>query len=63
MDGKYSDVIWYASSQYRPTPFKQSGLAGDNSVVDRVALFSDKNDNMCINFIIRQTRRPEVTAI
>ncbi|XP_057526773.1 DNA-directed RNA polymerase III subunit 2-like isoform X1 [Amaranthus tricolor] len=47
-------------SQYRPTPFKQSGLAGDNSVVDRVALFSDKNDNMCINFIIRQTRRPEV---
>uniref|UniRef100_A0A803LIM8 DNA-directed RNA polymerase subunit beta n=1 Tax=Chenopodium quinoa TaxID=63459 RepID=A0A803LIM8_CHEQI len=47
-------------SEYRPTPFKLSGLAGDNSVIDRVALFADKNSNMCINFIIRQTRRPEV---
>lgn len=47
-------------SEYRPTPFKHSGLAGDNSVIDRVALFSDKNSNLCINFIIRQTRRPEV---
>ncbi|XP_056696282.1 DNA-directed RNA polymerase III subunit 2 [Spinacia oleracea] len=49
-----------SESQYRPTPFKLSGLAGDNSVIDRVALFSDKNSNLCINFIIRQTRRPEV---
>ncbi|XP_061343132.1 DNA-directed RNA polymerase III subunit 2 [Gastrolobium bilobum] len=29
-------------------------------VVDRVVLCSDKNNNMCIKFIIRHTRRPEL---
>lgn len=47
-------------SQYRPTPLKHTGLAGETAVVDRATLFSDKNNNLCINFIIRQTRRPEV---
>ncbi|CAO2814458.1 unnamed protein product [Amaranthus hypochondriacus] len=47
-------------SQYRSTPVKHSGLAGDNSVVDKVALFSDKDGNLRINLIIRQQRIPEI---
>ncbi|KAK9663844.1 hypothetical protein RND81_14G002200 [Saponaria officinalis] len=47
-------------SQFRPSAVKHGGFDGDTAVVDRAALFSDKNGNMCIKFIIRQTRRPEV---
>ncbi|KAH9624107.1 hypothetical protein KSS87_020572 [Heliosperma pusillum] len=49
-----------SNSQYRAAALKHGGFDGDTAVVDRVALFSDKNANMCINLIIRQTRRPEV---
>ncbi|XP_074292331.1 DNA-directed RNA polymerase III subunit 2-like isoform X2 [Silene latifolia] len=49
-----------SNSQYRGSALKHGGFDGDTAVVDRAALFSDKNGNMCINFIIRQTRRPEV---
>ncbi|XP_059652045.1 DNA-directed RNA polymerase III subunit 2 [Cornus florida] len=45
--------------------YKQSrqiykGPEGEAAVVDRVALCSDKNNNLCIKFMIRHTRRPEV---
>ncbi|KAJ8774049.1 hypothetical protein K2173_009480 [Erythroxylum novogranatense] len=33
---------------------------GESCVVDKAALCSDKNNNLCIKFIIRHTRRPEV---
>ncbi|CAH9134445.1 unnamed protein product [Cuscuta epithymum] len=33
---------------------------GQISAVDRVALFSDKDNNLCVNFMIRHTRRPEL---
>ncbi|VFQ87924.1 unnamed protein product [Cuscuta campestris] len=33
---------------------------GQTSSVDRVALFSDKNNNLCVKFMIRHTRRPEL---
>ncbi|KAL2900223.1 DNA-directed RNA polymerase III subunit 2 [Bienertia sinuspersici] len=49
-------------SEYRPSPLKHSGLGGDNVVIDQAALFSNKNSSLCINFMIRQTRRPEVTC-
>jgi hypothetical protein len=29
-------------------------------VVDRVALYNDKDSNMCIKVLTRHTRRPEV---
>lgn len=29
--------------------------------MDRVALCSDKNGDLCIKFLIRHTRRPEVS--
>ncbi|KAF5742469.1 DNA-directed RNA polymerase isoform 1 [Tripterygium wilfordii] len=44
----------------RPSWQTFKGPEGEPSVVDRVSLFSDRNNNMCIKFIIRQTRRPEV---
>ncbi|XP_074347790.1 DNA-directed RNA polymerase III subunit 2-like [Apium graveolens] len=36
------------------------GIEGETAVVDRVALSTDRNDNLSISFMIRQTRRPEV---
>ncbi|KAL9241333.1 hypothetical protein vseg_015456 [Gypsophila vaccaria] len=47
-------------SQYKPSGVKHGSFDGDTAVVDRAAIFSDKNGNMCVKFIIRQTRRPEV---
>lgn len=29
-------------------------------MVDKVALFSDKHNNLCVKLLIRHTRRPEV---
>ncbi|KAJ8646439.1 hypothetical protein MRB53_008187 [Persea americana] len=47
-------------SAYKFTPVKHKGTEGETTVVDRVALFTDKDQNMVIKFIIRHTRRPEV---
>lgn len=47
-------------SQYRPAREYFKGPEGETQVVDRVALCSDKNGNLCIKCIIRHTRRPEV---
>ncbi|KAK4795697.1 hypothetical protein SAY86_028023 [Trapa natans] len=47
--------------EYRPSREIYKGAAGgEPHVVDRVTLSSDKNNNLSIKFIIRQTRRPEV---
>lgn len=48
------------SSKYRPTRQTYKGPEGETCVVDRVALCSDKNNSLCIKFLIRHTRRPEV---
>ncbi|RDX90000.1 DNA-directed RNA polymerase III subunit 2, partial [Mucuna pruriens] len=47
-------------SAYRPTAQSFKGHGGE--VVDRVVLCSDRNNsrNMCIKFLIRHTRRPEL---
>ncbi|XP_074296012.1 DNA-directed RNA polymerase III subunit 2-like isoform X2 [Silene latifolia] len=44
----------------RPSAVRHGGFDGDTAVVDRAALFSDRNGNMWINLVLRQTRRPEV---
>eukprot|EP00262_Sarcandra_glabra_P018172 TRINITY_DN6450_c0_g1_i1.p1 TRINITY_DN6450_c0_g1~~TRINITY_DN6450_c0_g1_i1.p1 ORF type:complete len:889 (+),score=133.16 TRINITY_DN6450_c0_g1_i1:248-2668(+) len=47
-------------SAYKSTPQRYKGPKGEIAVVDRVTLTSDMNNNLCIKFLIRQTRRPEV---
>ncbi|CAG7873230.1 unnamed protein product, partial [Brassica rapa] len=49
-----------SDSQYRPAREYFKGPEGETQVVDRVALCSDKNGNLCIKCIIRHTRRPEL---
>ncbi|WCJ39192.1 DNA-directed RNA polymerase III subunit 2 [Euphorbia peplus] len=46
--------------KYRPTSQTFKVPEGESCVVDRVALSSDRNNNLCIKFVIRHTRRPEV---
>ncbi|KAK6232207.1 hypothetical protein SCA6_002280, partial [Theobroma cacao] len=45
---------------YKPAKQTFKGPEGESCVVDRVAFCSDKSENLCIKFIIRHTRRPEV---
>lgn len=47
-------------SFYKPSRQTYKGPEGETAVVDRVALTTDKNNNLCIKFMIRHTRRPEV---
>ncbi|CAH2046368.1 unnamed protein product, partial [Thlaspi arvense] len=49
-----------SDSQYRPAREYFKGPEGQTQVVDRVALCSDKSANLCIKYIIRDTRRPEL---
>ncbi|CAI0421527.1 unnamed protein product [Linum tenue] len=49
-----------ADMKYRPSMQSHKGPEGESCVVDRVALSTDKNNNMCIKLIIRHTRRPEL---
>lgn len=45
---------------YIDTNAKYKGPEGETTVIDRVMLCSDTDDKLCIKFIIRHTRRPEV---
>ncbi|EPS66119.1 hypothetical protein M569_08657, partial [Genlisea aurea] len=47
-------------SAYKPSRQTYKGPETETAVVDRVMLFSDKNNNLIIKTMIRQTRRPEV---
>lgn len=49
-----------ASSKYRTSKQTYKGAEGETPVVDRVALCSDRRNNLCVKFMIRHTRRPEV---
>ncbi|CAN6485138.1 unnamed protein product [Victoria cruziana] len=45
--------------------YKQSGLSykgplGETAVIDKVQLSTDNNNNLCIKFLFRHTRRPEL---
>ncbi|KAL6582988.1 hypothetical protein OROMI_005066 [Orobanche minor] len=48
-----------ADSLYNDTPLRYSGDKGETAVVDRVVLTSDRNNNLCVKFMIRHTRRPD----
>ncbi|KAF5811432.1 putative DNA-directed RNA polymerase [Helianthus annuus] len=49
-----------SQTQYRTSKQTYKGAEGEPAVVDRVALCSDKKQNLTVKFMIRQTRRPEV---
>ncbi|TYK03821.1 DNA-directed RNA polymerase III subunit 2 isoform X2 [Cucumis melo var. makuwa] len=57
---KGSPLPGIPDSAYRPCRQIFKGSEGEPTVVDRVALSTDKNDCLCIKFLIRQTRRPEL---
>ncbi|GFQ07093.1 DNA-directed RNA polymerase iii subunit rpc2 [Phtheirospermum japonicum] len=59
--GPSNSSVKLPDSAYNDTPQKYNGAKGETAaVVDRVALSSDRNNNLCIKFMIRHTRRPEV---
>ncbi|KAI3974982.1 hypothetical protein MKX01_005093 [Papaver californicum] len=45
---------------FKPAYERYKCTKGETEVIYRVALFSDINNNLCIKFQIRHTRRPEV---
>ncbi|CAI9113304.1 OLC1v1013878C1 [Oldenlandia corymbosa var. corymbosa] len=47
-------------SKYKPSRQTYKGPEGETAVLDRVALCTDRNNNMNIKFMVRHTRRPEV---
>ncbi|KAL4180086.1 hypothetical protein AMTRI_Chr13g90380 [Amborella trichopoda] len=49
-----------SDSQYKNTHVTYKGPKGETAVVDKVLLMSDTNENLCIKFLFRHTRRPEV---
>ncbi|KAK9056091.1 hypothetical protein SSX86_027179 [Deinandra increscens subsp. villosa] len=49
-----------SQTQYRTSKQTYKGAEGEPAVVDRVALCSDKKQNLIVKFMIRHTRRPEV---
>ncbi|KAG6393793.1 hypothetical protein SASPL_144365 [Salvia splendens] len=58
--GSISNTVKLKDSQYKSSKQTYKGTEGDTAVVDRVALCTDKNSNLCIKYMIRSTRRPEV---
>ncbi|KAI3873489.1 hypothetical protein MKW98_008141 [Papaver atlanticum] len=47
-------------SGFQSASQSHKGNTGETEVIDRVALFSDINNNLCMKFQIRHTRRPEI---
>lgn len=47
---------------YKDTPAFFKGVEGETTVIDRVIIYKDNNEKMPIKFIIRHTRRPEVSV-
>ncbi|KAL1537737.1 DNA-directed RNA polymerase III subunit 2 [Salvia divinorum] len=58
--GNAGNTVKLKDSQYKSSKQTYKGTEGDTTVVDRVALCTDKNSNLCIKYMIRSTRRPEV---
>lgn len=58
--GHIASPMGLPDSSYKPSRQTYKGPEGETAVVDRVALCSDKNNNLCIKFMIRHTRRPEI---
>ncbi|KAL0425410.1 UNVERIFIED_CONTAM: DNA-directed RNA polymerase III subunit, partial [Sesamum radiatum] len=58
--GPVTSPMGLSDSAYKPSRQTYKGPEGETPVVDRVALCSDRNNNLCIKFMIRHTRRPEL---
>lgn len=58
--GPVASPMGLPDSAYKASREIYKGSEGETAVVDRVALCSDRNNNLCIKFMIRHTRRPEV---
>ncbi|KDP40566.1 hypothetical protein JCGZ_24565 [Jatropha curcas] len=58
--GPLKSAAALADMKYKPSYNAYKYTEGESCVVDRVALCSDRNNNFCIKFIIRHTRRPEL---
>ncbi|KAL3638170.1 DNA-directed RNA polymerase III subunit 2 [Castilleja foliolosa] len=59
--GPSNSRVDVADIAYNRTPQRYNGAKAETpAVVDRVVLFSDRNNNLAIKFMIRHTRRPEV---
>ncbi|KAL1547602.1 DNA-directed RNA polymerase III subunit 2 [Salvia divinorum] len=58
--GSAINTVKLKDSQYKSSKQTYKGTEGDTAVVDRVALCTDKDSNLCIKYMIRSTRRPEV---
>uniref|UniRef100_A0A5B7BSZ0 DNA-directed RNA polymerase subunit beta n=1 Tax=Davidia involucrata TaxID=16924 RepID=A0A5B7BSZ0_DAVIN len=58
--GPITSPMGLQDSAYKSSKQTYKGPEGETAVVDRVALCSDRNNNLCIKFMIRHTRRPEV---
>ncbi|PKA51483.1 DNA-directed RNA polymerase II subunit RPB2 [Apostasia shenzhenica] len=57
---KISNPMGLKDCDYIESPAKYKGPEGVTTVVDRAMLYSDKDNRMCIKFITRQVRRPEI---
>ena len=53
----------YSPRDYKDSPAVYRGDDDETTVVDRVILSSDTNDQLTIKCMIRHTRRPEVGPI
>ncbi|KVH97885.1 DNA-directed RNA polymerase, subunit 2 [Cynara cardunculus var. scolymus] len=60
IDPKGSMKSHPSQTPYRTSKQTYKGAEGETAVVDRVALCSDKRNNLNVKFMIRHTRRPEV---
>ncbi|XP_020576393.1 DNA-directed RNA polymerase III subunit 2 isoform X2 [Phalaenopsis equestris] len=57
---KITNPMGLKDSDHVPSNVSYKGPEGETTVVDRVMLYSDKDNRMCIKFIIRHIRRPEI---
>ncbi|PWA98104.1 nuclear RNA polymerase C2 [Artemisia annua] len=60
VDPKTASNTHPSQIKYRTSKQTYKGAEGETPVVDRVALCSDRRNNLCVKFMIRHTRRPEV---
>lgn len=60
IDPKTASKLHPSQIKYRTSKQTYKGAEGETPVVDRVALCSDRRNNLCVKFMVRHTRRPEV---
>ncbi|PHU06025.1 DNA-directed RNA polymerase III subunit RPC2 [Capsicum chinense] len=59
-DVNFSNKLKVPDSAYKPSRQTYKGPEGETAVIDRVALYYDRNNNLSIKFMIHHTRRPEI---